>query len=455
MRQSVIVFGCVTLLPALAGAATFRVNLAGGVDTASCGSEISPCATIQQAVNLAISGDTILVAQGTYVDNELCAIGGPPGLPTVVCVQKNVTILGGFEPSTDSWSVPNPSVNTTIIDGGNVRRGVIVNRPEGGLRMEGFTIQNCVAKNGGIEFGGGMWAVLIGEDLTLRDMVFLDNIAEAGTGMQAGGGGLAIQGDAANIVDATTLERVRFERNEARGGGVAIFGSGLGGGFHADHAIVTAFDVELIDNKAIGGADGDGLGGGASFSFEAPNVVLEKVLATGNTATGGANRFGFGGGFYLEGDSTQITQATITDANLNNNTAEGPSGAGGGGALSFKASLTLNRAAVIGNRAVGGGGATNAGGGGVFFWAPDVGHDPPFAIRNSIVAENVTEGATGGGGSGVRLLGCDRDGQSYHRGGERARWFRFGQRHQRRPRAAKQTEPSGPGIQHRGRAHDQ
>ena len=46
-------------------AQTHRVAL-GGSDISSCGSETTPCQSIQYAANKAASGDTLLVAGGTY-----------------------------------------------------------------------------------------------------------------------------------------------------------------------------------------------------------------------------------------------------------------------------------------------------------------------------------------------------------------------------------------------------
>lgn len=109
----------------------------------NCSSSASPCRTIQYAANQSASGDRILVAQGIYTYNagtDLCSF-----LQTraVVCfVDKNLTILGGY--STSNWSIANPSVNLTVIDGQNSRRGVAVigfNTTIAYLDMEGFTIR--------------------------------------------------------------------------------------------------------------------------------------------------------------------------------------------------------------------------------------------------------------------------------------------------------------------------
>ena len=62
-----------------------------GVDSAGCGPQNSPCRNIDFAVGKALTGDTILVAGGTYqlANTPTCA-------GNVVCVfNKSTTILGG------------------------------------------------------------------------------------------------------------------------------------------------------------------------------------------------------------------------------------------------------------------------------------------------------------------------------------------------------------------------
>lgn len=61
--------------PAAYAANTIYVDAATGVDGPSCGAQGSPCQTIQQAVDNASSGDTIMVAAGTY--DERVQIGEP------------------------------------------------------------------------------------------------------------------------------------------------------------------------------------------------------------------------------------------------------------------------------------------------------------------------------------------------------------------------------------------
>jgi hypothetical protein len=400
---------------------TFRVDGATGSDTHSCGTEAAPCATIQHAVELATAGDVVVVAQGIYTGATACSMGGPAP-EAVVCIQKDIAILGGY--ATGDWSVPDPMSFPTVIDGQGARRGIIINGPSAGLRLEGFTIRNCLAHGTGNQFGGGLWSALAGQGTTLRDLLFQSNVAQAGDGGQAGGGGAAIQGNSSTQVTAT-LERLTFVGNQAKGGSGTSANAGLGGGLELDRATVRATHLSFENNLATGGevsgnpiprAIADGLGGAFAISFGGA-VEIEALTMIGNTARGGSapdgrGGFGFGGGLYIEGSASApaITSVNIMNAEIRDNTAEGGAGGealgggSGGGILSFGGQLLLDRAVLIRNRAIGasnGGGP--AGGGGAFLWLPEA----TSTIRNSIFAENEANGDGGGGGAGLRLLGTD------------------------------------------------
>lgn len=395
-------------------AAVFRVDGLSGSDGTGCGTEASPCATIQQAVNLSATGDTILVSEGTYVDSATCS-----GETAVVCVfQKGLTILGGF--SSGNWSLPDPAVHTTVIDGQNSRRGVFVRGGSAGvtLRMEGFTIRNGHA-TGSPAVGGGLKSNFT--DIVMRDMLFESNVVAADPGQLAGGGGVALLSGSTDIRNVT-LERVRFVNNQVTGG-AGTGGVGQGGGLLVDYAVVDASDLDFQGNSALGGAsstDGkDGLGGAAAFTFGTTGTI-RRVTATGNSATGagGSSKggFGFGGALFLEGHQdlpTRVTSLTLLDSDLSGNTTTGgagtTAGGGSGGAIDvFAAQLTIERSTVIGNLAVGGAQGSSkasAGGGGIFLEWPFTSTPPLNVVRNTIIADNHIDGSQGGGG-GLRLLGA-------------------------------------------------
>lgn len=420
LRRTAILLLCALSVPATATATTFHVDGLMGADGPTCGPEASPCATIQQAVDLSISGDTVLVAEGTYVDNVSCLSEA-----AVVCVfQKQVTILGGF--TSGSWSLPDPVTNTTIIDGQNTRRGVLVRRggadlflPATSLRMEGFTVTRGRAVGAPNGVGGGLKANF--SDVTLRDMVFDSNVAMGGNDGLGGGGGVAVQANADNVMNVT-LERTVFRDNQATGGG-GTGGVGIGGGLLVDYAAVTGLSLTFDSNTATGGASAtagrDSLGGGAAFSFGAQGT-LRDVTATGNSATAGSasatGGHAFGGAIYLEGAESPVastTNVTILDSYMAGNTSTGGNGSTGGGGVggavdAFASQTTIERCTLVGNSTAGGSGSSvqgNAGGGGVFLEWPFTSTAPLNVIRNTVVADNVIAGAQGGG-AGIRLLGA-------------------------------------------------
>jgi len=428
-----------------AGTGIFRVA-PSGTDTSGCGSEALPCRTIQYAVNLASSGDTILVARGTYVYSpatDICS--SSLGTTGVVCVvNKQLTILGGYTSS--DWSNPDPTTNVTIIDGQDTYRGVFVTdtlSSATALNMEGFTIRNGQAR--GIParpgddqinaFGGGM-LVEFGR-LTLRDMVFESNsaIGESTTsayGGSAGGGGLAMR-----FVPSGTLERLTFTENQAlANSGSERGGYAIGGGLYTYYSIVSGRYITLTDNTAVGGScDGDGelngeyadaQGGGAAIQ-EGSEVDLQYVVATGNTAVGGAAPYGNAGGAFGGALFAERSTFTLTDAYIFGNVAQGGDGVNanaliggtgfgqGGGMATIHANVTLNRTAVINNTAKGGTGATHmgsAGGGGVAF--SRIEGDTTVQIANSIIADNLAQMGggqvdIGGGAGGLWLQGVYAD----------------------------------------------
>jgi hypothetical protein len=398
-----------------------------------CGSEASPCGTIQYAVDQASLDDTILVAAGTYTASTACL-----GVEAVVCViNKEVTILGGYTPG--NWSTADPGTNLTIIDGQHVRQGVKVQRtspsdPFTNLHMEGFTIRNGFrqgASSGGDQstfaFGGGMEACCC--QVTLKDMVFRNNQVIGGNtnssyGGAGSGGGLALGG-----MDGVTLEGILFDQNEARGGtGSQRGGYAIGGGLYTYDSVVSGAYLTFTNNMAIAG-DSPGSGDlngaradaqGAAIGIQvSSDITLQYVTATDNTAVGG-NAVSYGGGAWGGAVAAELATFTLRDAELQGNVALGGNGAEGGlgcgGALqTSRTEMTVDRVRMIDNRATGGDGTTergSAGGGGAYLTG--YGDGTQVQIANSVIADNLAEtGATGqvagGGGGGLWLQGVEAE----------------------------------------------
>lgn len=424
-----------------------RVDGAVGNDVDDCGSEAAPCRTIQYAISESDAGDTILVAEGTYTYDPAtaanCFDSGTGITTAVVCVTTHsLTLLGGY--ASGNWSLSDPALYPTLIDGENAYRGVLAQNVT--LRLEGFTIQNGLAKGSNIgstydvntnAYGGGLQSTSTA--LTLRNMIFKDNRAKGGDlnaeiGAGGIGGGLSMN----NYQPANTynlVENVVFEGNIAEGGrGSSRGGNGIGGGLHLYKVTVNFKNVTFRNNIArsgptngsgmVGWGYADAQGGAAAIYFYS-QATFEGITAIENQALGGDAPNGsgggsFGGALYYE----HAVDPSITDGLFRGNLAEGGSGAGTGGLAEGGAiqtdgsNIALDRVSVIANIARSGDGSVkgSAGGGGLALTrmtsdgvTPDPGGN--ISIVNCVIADNRVEqgagspGNSGGGGGGLWLQG--------------------------------------------------
>jgi hypothetical protein len=425
--------------PSILHGAIYRVDANTGQDIPACGGEATPCASIQQAVNLSISGDTILAAEATYTHQA----GVDPCITetAVVCiVEKELTLLGGY--SSGDWVTRDPAANPTVIDGENFQRGLLVMRTHPGspnsasLVLDGFTIRQGRAAGTPSapedRMGGGLKAALV-ESLLLRDIIFENNTAQGGDtssddGGNGVGGGAYVSSSVSLPPTHTTMIRVKFSGNQALGGtGPERGGMALGGGLFINRSDFTAAAIVFENNTASAGSSpGDGefngqradaLGGGMAI-LAGTEATIDNFDASGNSSIGGSSTgiggVGAGGGVYAEASSLRLR-----DSHLRGNTSHGGTadigGLGdGGGLAAFDATVAIDRVAFIENQAIGGDGTTTkgaVGGGGGYL---ERANDPSVnvSVLNSVVADNSVAfgtggGIVGGGGGGLFVLGND------------------------------------------------
>ncbi len=415
-----------------------RYVASNGNDGSDCRSSALPCRTIQYALDIANSVDTILVAQGTYTYDPAvnsCTFLPQNGKSVVCIVDKILSIFGGY--STSNWTTAHPAANLTVIDGQNAYRGVFLignNSTTVSLDMEGITIQNGRTQGPFIPgdpsgFGGGM--VVSGARVTLRDMVFKNNKVYgynmgSGAGGAAAGAGLAINWSQPGT--SNLLERVTFDNNQSFGsagtdrGGLAYGALFVSGSVTVDYGTFTnnrAFAGSSSGIGTSGGLYGDALGGAMGGGRGA--WVLRHIVATGNQAIGGNNATipggAFGGGIYAE-DATSVT---ISDSTLSNNVATGGNAknggfGAGGGIMMYNSPVVMDRVRLVANSAIGGnstggGNAGPGGGGGLYLWRSLVNLNSNATVTNAIIADNyVTMGTVGGtvlggGGGGIQVQG--------------------------------------------------
>jgi len=440
----VVYFGVMTASSAHASVAATRYVATTGSDVGDCASAVSPCRTIQHAVNQSSSGDKILVAQGIYTYSaqvDTCTPLNNIKPPSVICfVDKSLTILGGY--STTNWSTANPSVNLTVIDGQNTYRGVAAIgylTTTASLDMQGFTIQNGRAlgptsyDTSGI--GGGM--LVQHAAVILKDMVFNNNQAigqntVSGAGGQADGAGLRIE--SAPPGTSSLLQRVTFDNNQSYGGVGPDRGGIAFGALFIYGTTVTVEDAIFTNNLAqagsstgngtSGGLNADALGGAISIEL-CNTITLRRITITGNQIRGG-NANLYAGGAYGAAILIEDTASfTISDSSIVNNTAIAGNaqtgGNAGGGAIhaADNGLVTFERVEIMSNSAIGGnsisgGNAGPGAGGGMYIFAT---HSGTFhaTFKNVMIAENLANQGSGvtssgnGGGGGVVVHGMNAD----------------------------------------------
>jgi len=430
-------------------------SLIGNDSANNCLNPTTPCRTIQRAVNQAESGDTILVAAGTYTypgsDNPCEQY--LDGARSVVCIiNKQLTINGGY-PSGD-WGNPDPAAHPTIIDGENRVRGVYVISPEpqnpsrAGINMEGFTIRRGFfqgASSGNdartFAFGGGILTDYA--SVSMRNMRFENNTVIGGGaqneyGGSASGGGLAIR----RTPQRATLENMVFIANRAEGGsGRTRGGYSLGGGLYTLMTEMDASAMEFYDNVSQAGhTQGNGRTsdyqmadafGAAVTVMGYADVNLYNVIARRNRSIGGNAGVNAGGAFGgaikgegvpdldIDGDGRrEVATLRVFDCDLTDNYAIGGNGTNGGmsagGALeTIHTTVLIERCNVQNNVSQGGDGSAAQGpaGGGSLYLQNIFFSDSSAVVKNSVIAGNqVAAGAgsaVGGGGGGIWLQGIE------------------------------------------------
>ncbi|MGE3820178.1 MAG: hypothetical protein AB7I30_12220, partial [Isosphaeraceae bacterium] len=437
---------CLECLEERALLATLFVATTGS-DGNPSGNPNQPFRSIQHAVTVAQSGDTIKVAAGTYGYSASADQAGRYtqnfGASTVfTLINKQLTMIGGYQ--ANDWNTYNPGANRTVIDGENTYRGAIVvggGQPTS-LTLQGFTVTRGLARgiparggNDAIDaLGGGMLVDLA--PVTIIDTVFSQNRALGENTAQAiggagAGGALALRGT--STATLATLHNVVFDANQAIGGaGSSRGGFGQGGGLFLYQYAVNGSALTFTNNLARGGdtAGGgsgagdlaDGQGGGFAVHIRA-SAQLSDVKAYGNQAVGGSAPNGDAGGAFGGGGYAEIATLILNDAEVANNAAVGGNGrndgssaagfANGGGFMSINSNVTLDRNSYRANTAQGGNGATYKGvsGGGGIALVRQANAGGTAVVRNSLIAANTTAYGTGsndtrgGGGGGVWIDG--------------------------------------------------
>lgn len=224
--------------------------------------------TLQEAINTACEENEIWVKMGTY------------SLTSPIHLNKNISILGGFEGTEDTRDERDWVNNTTIIDGqDSVRCFYITDN----ATLNGFTITGGNATAGiplPDEDGGGVYNT--GNNTFITNCSFIGNQAESnGGGVYSTGGTIthcvfsennAQNGGALHTHQATIINCLFSENRAADGGGISISGGSA-----------------TITNCTFSGNGTSGCRGGGIGSLDSI-VTITNCILWGNTGLGGASQ---------------------------------------------------------------------------------------------------------------------------------------------------------------------
>jgi hypothetical protein len=313
-----------------------------GSDSNDCMSRTTACRTIGHAISLAASGDSIVVAAATYIEN--------------LTVRISLTITGS-------------GATTTIIDGGAVDRVLAVSSSTANVVLSKFTIRNgkftTMPGTGG---GGGIYNIGI---LTVSHSIVTGNSVLAGRNLL---GGFPANGGGVYNTGTLTITNSTLSANTAVAGGLPQQAAG-GGGIYNGGGMLTINRSTLSGNVGVTNDDISGGGaanGGGMYLSGGSTTINDSTLSNNSLAgfhaeTGGGIYNGFGGGTL-----------TVNNSTLSNNYCP----ADGGGIEN-----TLNGTVTIANSTLSGN-STSAGGLG----AGISNFEGSVILQNSIVADNFYNG---------------------------------------------------------------
>ncbi|MCP4539561.1 MAG: PKD domain-containing protein [Chloroflexi bacterium] len=237
-----------------------------------------PCATVQQAVDQAMDGDTIRVSGGVYTST----------VSQVVLVDKAITLLGGC--TMPDWTCDPDSILPTYLDGEGSRRVMHIEEPSGMVTVSGFHLLN-----GSVSGKSGSGVRIEGDSGNPAIVKLIRNRIYSNTAISAHGGGIYL------LYGDVTLTGNRVYNNTS---------SGHAGGMYASMS-----DLYMTNNVIAGNVDGGAGYRGDGMYLNSPLGSFSIFMSHNTIADNGAE------GMYVRDNFTMMMTNTIvsghTDAGIN------------------------------------------------------------------------------------------------------------------------------------------
>ncbi|MBZ0267861.1 DUF5123 domain-containing protein [bacterium] len=209
--------------------------------------------TIQAAFDLAAPGDAIVLAPGTYQDDNTRSING------YLFQVSNTSAVAHMSAGVSITSSGGPEV--TFLDGEGIRHGLVA-ADIGDCSVSGITFQRCRTNGsgGGVEKWGAGFLVYR-SSVTIENNRFIDGVAIN----NGGGGGVVVQGGLGNIVRGNL-----FLRNTADDNGAGLDMFQTSGEVHHN---------TFVQNNALGQ-------GGGALLINGTGLEVHHNIFAYNTTTG-------------------------------------------------------------------------------------------------------------------------------------------------------------------------
>lgn len=328
--------------------------------------------TIQGGINLAVDGDTVLIAPGTYTEHEIDFLGkairvtgtdpeDPAIIAATVVDANDQGVVFLFHSGEDSASV---ITGLTLTNGNEEQSGY-----GGGIYCDASspTITNNTIRNNFSDTSGGGIHCLHASP-TITNNIIADN--EAISESNSRGGGIYCEDGSSPLIIGNTITG-----NFCSG----TYAGGLGGGIYCSSSSPTIADNIISENSSHSG-------GGIECSTGSSPIISGNMILNNHTF-GGEFIASRGGGITCNDHSTPVISGNFICGNWSVNYY---SAGRGGGIYSIDSSPMIEHNVIAGNKV--NSGYSSGYGAGIYLW-----NSSP-TISNNVITENtINENGIGGG----------------------------------------------------------